>query len=93
MKIYLLASGDLRLLANQKCWDAQASMESLLAQALKNSGSELIRAHAYDPEKQHLIELRSGTSDNSRRATIISEMAIKNQLYFERYTNDDYKIL
>ena len=53
MRIYLLASGDLRLAANQKCWDAQADMEELLAQAINHADATLIRAHAYDPIKQH----------------------------------------
>lgn len=53
MKVYLVASGDLRLSANQVCWEAQRSMEEKLAEALRNAGAELIRAHAYDEEKQH----------------------------------------
>lgn len=53
MKIYLLASGDLRLSANQKCWNAQADMEHLLTQAINNAGAELIRAHDYDKVKLH----------------------------------------
>lgn len=53
MKIYLVASGDLRLAANQKCWDAQADMEMLLTTVVKKLGGELVRAHSFDAEKQH----------------------------------------
>ncbi len=53
MKIYLVASGDLRLSANQKCWEAQAQMEALLNSAVKDLGGEICRAHNYDDEKQH----------------------------------------
>ena len=53
MNIYLVASGDSRLSANQKCWDAQVKMENLLTLAVKKAGANIIRAHQYDPQKQH----------------------------------------
>ncbi|GEL10326.1 hypothetical protein SAMN05192550_0642 [Flavobacterium glycines] len=53
MNIYLVASGDLRLSANQVCWDAQAQMEQLLSEAVAEVGGKIIRAHAYDEQKQH----------------------------------------
>lgn len=53
MNIYLVASGDLRLSANQVCWDAQAQMEQLLSDAVAEAGGKIIRAHAYDEKKQH----------------------------------------
>lgn len=53
MNIYLVASGDLRLSANQVCWEAQAQMEQLLAEAVTEAGGKIIRAHAYDQEKKH----------------------------------------
>lgn len=34
---YLVASGDLRLAANQQCWPAQAQMEAQLGAALPSS--------------------------------------------------------
>src|SRR3979490_2106337 len=52
-QVFLVASGDLRLSANQKCWPAQNSMEELLAAAVHQFGSEVRRAHLYDPAKQH----------------------------------------
>ncbi len=51
--LYLMASGDLRLSANQKCWPVQAKMEALLAQALKAEGWTCVRAHPFDRKKKH----------------------------------------
>src|ERR1044071_8829553 len=51
--LYLMANGDLRLSANQKCWPEQARMEAILAKALQAEGWKSVRAHAYDPAKQH----------------------------------------
>ncbi len=53
MKIYLVASGDTRLSANQKCWSAQEEMEQELTQVMKELGHDLVRAHAYDPKEKH----------------------------------------
>jgi hypothetical protein len=50
---YLIASGDLRLSANQQCWPVQANMESLLAKSIKSEGWSLVRAHKFDPAKKH----------------------------------------
>jgi len=52
-QVFLVASGDLRLSANQKCWPAQNSMEELLTAAVRQFGSEVRRAHPYDSAKQH----------------------------------------
>jgi hypothetical protein len=52
-QVVLIASGDLRQSANQKCWAAQAEMESLLAKALGGMGYDIIRGHAYDPNVGH----------------------------------------
>ena len=51
--VYLVANGDLRLSANQKCWPEQAKMEGLLQKALAAEGCEVKRAHAFDESKQH----------------------------------------
>ncbi len=51
--VYLVASGDLRLSANQLCWPAQAAMEVALATAVTKFGFEIKRAHPYDAAKQH----------------------------------------
>jgi len=48
-----MASGDLRLSANQKCWPVQANMEAQLAKSLKNEGWKCVRAHPFDPAKNH----------------------------------------
>jgi hypothetical protein len=50
---YLLANGDLRLSANQKCWPEQAKMEAILTKALKAEGWTVVRAHRFDKQKQH----------------------------------------
>jgi hypothetical protein len=51
--IYLVASGDLRLSANQKCEAAQAEMERQLVAAIEREGRNVKRAHQYDPTKKH----------------------------------------
>ena len=51
--VYLFASGDLRLSANQKCWPAQEAMESSLKAAVERFGFEVKRAHPFRPEKSH----------------------------------------
>ena len=53
LPVYLAASGDLRLSANQKCWPEQAKMEIALEKALLKQGRKLVRAHRYDPAKKH----------------------------------------
>ena len=52
-EILLIASGDLRQSANQKCWPAQAQMEEKLIAAFKTEGFTLRRAHPYDPRLGH----------------------------------------
>ncbi len=52
-EVLLLASGDLRLSANQKCWPAQREMEEKLAGAVDSAGYHLVRAHDYKPEEEH----------------------------------------
>jgi len=49
----LVASGDLRLSANQMCWPAQAEMEERLTKAFAQEGITLRRGHAYDPQEKH----------------------------------------
>src|SRR5258707_11530663 len=44
----LVASGDLRLSANQACWPAQADMEKRLVAAFAKEGITVRRGHAYD---------------------------------------------
>ena len=51
--IYLVANGDLRLAANQKCQEAQAAMEALLTAAIEREGGQVRRAHPFDPNKGH----------------------------------------
>jgi hypothetical protein len=51
--IFLVANGDLRLSANQKCWPVQADVEAAITAAVQARGREVRRAHDYDPVKQH----------------------------------------
>ncbi|MFL6450280.1 MAG: fucose isomerase [Bryobacteraceae bacterium] len=51
--IALVASGDLRLSANQVCWPAQHSVEEALTRAIEKFGYSVKRAHPYDPVKKH----------------------------------------
>src|SRR6202035_4114664 len=51
--VILVANGDLRLSANQKCWPAQLRAEEAVMVAIGGEGFEVQRGHAYDPVKQH----------------------------------------
>jgi L-fucose isomerase-like protein len=51
--VILIASGDLRLSANQTCWAAQEKVEQAVMDAVRNLGFQIERGHAYDPAKQH----------------------------------------
>jgi hypothetical protein len=51
--VILVANGDLRLAANQKCWPAQSRAEDAVMAAIRATGCEVRRGHAYDPAKQH----------------------------------------
>ena len=51
--IRLIASGDLRLSANQVCWPAQRDMEQTLAAAIEKQGYRLERAHPFKDDQQH----------------------------------------
>ncbi len=51
--IYLIASGDLRVSANQKCEAAQAAMERQIVSAIEREGREVVRGHLFDPRKGH----------------------------------------
>lgn len=52
-QVYLVASGDLRLSANQVCWAAQEAMEQALEEAIRACGYELVRAHPYKEDQKH----------------------------------------
>jgi hypothetical protein len=59
--IYLVASGDSRLAANETCWDAQNKLEQALSKALQSLGHAIKRAHEFDSTKKH------GFIDSQRR--------------------------
>ena len=52
-QVLLVANGDLRLSANQKCWPAQQDMEVALTRAVADAGYQLVRAHQYKHDEQH----------------------------------------
>ncbi len=49
----LIANGDLRLSANQVCWEAQDAMEQKIIAAFAAEGITVKRAHEYDPDLKH----------------------------------------
>ncbi|MDW8131485.1 MAG: fucose isomerase [Bryobacterales bacterium] len=51
--VILIASGDLRLSANQVCWPAQQEVEEKVMEAIRREGRAVRRGHPYDPEKGH----------------------------------------
>ena len=52
-QVYLMANGDLRLTANQRCWPAQAQMEADVTAALADLGWTVVRANDVDPATGH----------------------------------------
>jgi hypothetical protein len=52
-EVLVVASGDLRLSANQSCWAAQQEMENMLKGAIEKQGWKVTRAHPYDTKKGH----------------------------------------
>ncbi len=52
-EVLMVASGDLRLSANQTCWPAQQEMEKALAEAVADCGFKLVRAHPYKADEGH----------------------------------------
>jgi hypothetical protein len=51
--VYLIASGDLRLSANQTCWPVQSATEKLLQKVLRAEGWTMVRGHQVDPKAGH----------------------------------------
>ncbi|MEX1246133.1 MAG: fucose isomerase [Thermoanaerobaculia bacterium] len=52
-EIVLVASGDSRLPANQRCWPAQEALEHAVEKAFGELGARITRGHTYDAEKKH----------------------------------------
>ncbi|MDX6322727.1 MAG: hypothetical protein QOF52_2585, partial [Propionibacteriaceae bacterium] len=59
--LYTVASGDLRLSANSKCWPIQQQLEADFARAVEALGWRVRRAHGVDPYTGH------GFIDSQRR--------------------------
>src|SRR5947209_5545549 len=51
--VITIASGDLRLSANQVCWPAQEQVERSVTQAIEQFGYHVQRGHPFDPTKKH----------------------------------------
>src|SRR5215831_1035725 len=51
--VVVIANGDLRLSANQRCWAAQAEVEAAVTNAIHTLGYEVRRGHECDPGKGH----------------------------------------
>jgi L-fucose isomerase-like protein len=51
--VILIANGDLRLAANQRCWPAQARAEEAVMEAIRREGRDVRRGHPCDHVKQH----------------------------------------
>src|SRR6476469_7366484 len=52
-QVYLMANGDLRLSANQRCWAAQAEMEAGVSAAVAKAGWSVVRAHPFKESEGH----------------------------------------
>lgn len=52
-EVLLIANGDLRLSANQACWQAQQEMEEAIKAAFAGEGVTVRRAHEYDANLKH----------------------------------------
>ena len=52
-EVVLVASGDSRITANQRCWPAQQSLERAVDKAFGELGARIVRGHPYDPVKKH----------------------------------------
>jgi hypothetical protein len=51
--VIIIANGDLRLSANQRCWPAQAAVEEAVTNAIRREGRDVRRGHPCNPEKGH----------------------------------------
>src|SRR5262245_658479 len=51
--VYVVASGDLRLSANVKCWPEQQQVETALTSAIESLGGQVRRGHPVQPGKGH----------------------------------------
>ena len=52
-EVTIIASGDLRLSANQTCWPEQENVEAAVARAIRSSGYDVVRGHPVDTNKGH----------------------------------------
>ena len=83
---YLVANGDLRLSANQKCWPEQQKMEVALTKALKDEGDKF--GPARKDIEDRLAELKtareSGEPDKIEKAVVLSKRPHKYEVLGKR---------
>ena len=60
---YLVASGDLRLPANQKCWPTQQQMEIEIGKAFEHEGVKILRAHRIRSDRKTWFHLNAKDGD------------------------------
>ncbi len=52
-QVQLIANGDLRQTANQRCWAEQKKMEDTVSKVVGEMGHEVVRAHPYKEQDGH----------------------------------------
>ena len=67
LPINLVASGDLRLSANQNCWEEQSKMEQSLIAVIESMGGKVRRVHDYDPVRKTRIHFQPTPGDGCIR--------------------------
>jgi len=70
--VFVIANGDLRLSANQKCWPTQERVENAVMQAIRSFGRDVRRGHEFDPVKGH------GFIDSQKRGIEVFRSLPKN---------------
>jgi L-fucose isomerase-like protein len=70
--VIVVANGDLRLSANQKCWPTQERVENAVMQAVRRFDREVHRGHEFDPAKGH------GFIDSQKRGIEVFRSLPKN---------------
>jgi hypothetical protein len=86
-QILLVANGDLRLAANQRCWAAQEVLEHSLTEALAEAGYELSRAHPYKPDQQHgfISSQKEGLASSRGHSTFALDDSPKRRMSRTRF--------
>ncbi len=62
-EVVLVASGDSRLAANQRCWPAQQALEKAVDKAFGELGARIMRGHAVRRREEARLHRRAGAGD------------------------------